>query len=242
MPPVIPGPDTTLCPGESILLDAGNLHSNYAWQNGAGGNTFPVNNPGHYSVTAFLGNCPATDSISVLYFPLLSLFLGQDTGFCPGSNLTLNAGGVWNTVSWSNGSSSNSITVNLPGTYSVAVCDSGNCPYGDTINIIQYPEPIVNLGPDSSLCENETILIHAGNPGSVYQWQNSFPQETFFVTNPGTYWVEVTNVFGCRSRDTIEIDYNFLPPDLGPDLDICNGDDSTRYLFRDCRNRTVPRR
>lgn len=224
IPAVDLGNDTVLCPGETVTLDAGNMHNNYVWQNGAIGKTHLVTSQGQYYVDAFIGTCVESDTVQVWYHPTLSIDLGQDTGYCPGTSITLNAGLNWNSYLWSDGSNGSTLLVTSPGTYHVSLTDIGDCPYSDTINIIQYPEPVVDLGPDSSLCENDALVIDAGNPGSTFQWSNGAGTQSITVNSAGTYWVNVVNQFTCNQLDTIEIDYIFLPLDLGPDQSICKGD------------------
>ncbi|ULQ54836.1 gliding motility-associated C-terminal domain-containing protein [Flavihumibacter fluvii] len=61
------GNDTTLCPGEKLLLDPGN-YDNYLWQDLSAGKVFEVTQPGRYSVTVQNGGgCSGTDAIEVMY-------------------------------------------------------------------------------------------------------------------------------------------------------------------------------
>ena len=51
VPNVEIGNDTTLCQGQTLLLDAGIGYDSYLWNNGSTGTTLNVNSPGTYSVT-----------------------------------------------------------------------------------------------------------------------------------------------------------------------------------------------
>ncbi len=61
------GPDTALCPGETIVLDAGYPGSTYLWNNGSTNQTLAVSSNGLFSVVVTDGSgCNGTDSIDVM--------------------------------------------------------------------------------------------------------------------------------------------------------------------------------
>jgi uncharacterized protein (TIGR02145 family) len=76
------------------------------------------------------------------------------------------------------------------------------------VYIIQPPNPCqaVHFGPDTSLCQGESLLLDATSPNSTYQWQDNSTGPTFNVINPGTYWVVVSEPY-CTVSDTINVSY-----------------------------------
>jgi len=67
------GHDTTLCPGQTLFLDAGSGQHCYLWQDSSMGSSFTVDSAGTYWVKVTTNNfCTYHDSISVSYssFPL----------------------------------------------------------------------------------------------------------------------------------------------------------------------------
>ena len=61
------GNDTTLCPGEKLVLSAG-AYSSYQWQDLSSGAVFEVSQTGEYSVTVSSGEgCSGSDAIRVAY-------------------------------------------------------------------------------------------------------------------------------------------------------------------------------
>jgi gliding motility-associated-like protein len=150
--------------------------------------------------------------------------LGIDTSICAGDTLLLNATAVGATAySWSIGAITPSIKVTLPGIYWCDVTVLG-CTYRDSLNFLGYkPYPIVNLGIDTTICEDDTHLLNATNLNSTYIWQDGSTQPTYQVTQKGTYDVRV-NMGGCIMKDTINIDYKLKPRfTLGQDLQLCLG-------------------
>lgn len=83
---------------------------------------------------------------------------------------------------------------------------------------------LVNLGPDTLLCEGQTLLLHASVPFVSYSWQNSSSDSTFLVTSSGTYHVTTVNAAGCVSSDTINVNYISTVLNLGNDTTLCDGE------------------
>ena len=61
--------------------------------------------------------------------------LGTDTIICNGCSMTLNAGGGFTSYDWSTGETTQTISVDSAGTYTVQVTDTNGCTGGDTIII-----------------------------------------------------------------------------------------------------------
>jgi len=132
LPVVNLGNDTSLCPGGSLLLDAGNPGCTYLWSTGATSQTITVSSAGMYSVTVDNGNCQATDNIQVTFVPQIDL--GGDVYLCNQSGVTLSAFIPNSTYLWSDGSTNSSIAISEAGLYWVTVV-SRNCVLSDTIRV-----------------------------------------------------------------------------------------------------------
>ncbi len=105
-----------------------------------------------------------------------------------------------------------------------------NCPGAPDlagVYIIQEPGPCdtVHLGPDTSLCEGETLFLNATKPNSTYLWQDNSTNATYTVTQAGTYWVTVTEAV-CKTYDTIIVSYTPKPAVTNAPLSktICTGE------------------
>jgi len=94
----------------------------------------------------------------------------------------------------------------------------------DTINATFTPLPMVNLGPDASICTGDSIIITPNNPGSTFLWQDGSTNNTYSAYVTGTYWVEVTTN-NCIAADSINVTLIPLPTvNLGNDTAVCTGD------------------
>ena len=121
-----------------------------------------------------------------------------------------------------------------PGEYSVNlyITDSiGIDTITHTITISTYPK--VELGNDTSICQNQTIVLNSKNAGMNYQWSTSEYEQKINVSKAGKYWVNVANK-GCAKADTILIKLLQLPAvDLGDNLWLCDGKIQTLNGGRD---------
>lgn len=226
-PPVVNlGNDTTICSGNTLTLDAGNPGATYLWSNNATTQTIPVTTAGTYSVVVANGRCTSSDTIIVNVNQTPIVDLGNDTTICSIDSLVLDAGNSAGTYLWSNNATTNIIVVRNTGTYYVTINNNG-CIASDTIEVNTIATPNVNLGNDTTLCDNATLILNATNGNADYLWSNNATTPTITVNTAGTYWVEVENN-GCTASDTINIDYSTSPiVNLGADTFACNGSSIT---------------
>jgi gliding motility-associated-like protein len=120
------------------------------------------------------GLCAATDTI-VLHFinpPVINL--GNDTFVCSPNPVTLNAQNNGNSYLWNSGQTTQSITVNNPGTYWVIV-NNGSCSRTDSINISVVTPPVLNpqfVADTTKGCNPLTInFTNNSSGGTSYIWK-----------------------------------------------------------------------
>jgi len=218
-PPVVElGNDTTACGGlVNMILNAGNPGAQYLWNTGNTTQTLHVTSIGTYWVKVNNGKCSASDSITI--HNLSKPVLGHDTSLCQGGAVVLDAGNPGCIYSWSNGLTTQSISVTTSGIYWVKV--QGGCTVtSDSMKVSIVAPPVVELGADTILCPNAGLFLSAGNPGSTYQWNTGATTQTITVSNPGTYWVKV-NKGGCSRSDSILVG-RINPHMLGPGQSLCS--------------------
>ena len=61
----------------------------------------------------------------------------------------------------------------------------------------------VNLGPDTLMCEKDSLLLNAFSSGSSYLWSDNSTNSSLLVKTAGTYFVTVTDSAGCVAVDTV---------------------------------------
>ena len=124
--------------------------------------------------------------------------LGADTTVC--GCILLNAYNPGASYDWNNGSDYSMINVCLPGTYWVNV-SNGICITTDTIHIVAYSIPLVNI----SILSGTVTTLNAGNPGASYLWNTGETTQTIIADSAGKYYVTVTNQSGCAGSDTLMV-------------------------------------
>lgn len=217
---------TTVCSGDSVTLTATSGGTSQWYMNGilipgATTNTYSTDQPGVYNmIKTNLNGC--FDSASVGTTVILSSYpvvsLGPDTAAC--GWFVLDAGNVGSDYSWSSGDTTQMDTVMITGMNSVTVTNADGCATADTVNVTIHALPLVNVGPDTTVCGG--ILLDAGNPGSLYSWCDGSVGQTTFLVTSGTCMVAVTDTNGCTSFDTITVVVNPNPiVNLGPDVSAC---------------------
>ncbi len=300
------GANRQICPGNTIVLSAGNSYSSYLWQDGSTDSLFTVQQPGRYSVqvkdvcgnvftdtveiephppftfdagpdrikcnndtlqltapsgflnyewlTTYLVTNPQSQSIIVN--PLIDTFyvvraektpgciaydtihittlhspqiqLGQDQRFCPGDSATFDAGNGFSQYTWSNGSTGSAITVTAPGFYDVAAVFFNQCISRDTVRVLPpYTQPTINIHSDTSLCAGGNRIISPGANFASYRWHDGSISPSFNINTTGTYWVQVTDINGCKASDTVNVTKVLPSPSgfLPKDTVICSYSD-----------------
>lgn len=154
------GKDTTLCEWQDFVISPRLTMDSltYRWQDGTSQATCLVRYPGVYWVDVTRGVCTVRDSLVVRYERPISL--GKDTVLCKGESLILNIIRQNRQYLWSDGSSSNKITVNQSGKYWVQVL-SDFCEISDTIQVdfIDCPSLIPNIFTPNQDSKNQTFYI-----------------------------------------------------------------------------------
>lgn len=131
-PTIIAGGPTTFCPGGLVTLTS-SASSGNVWSNGATTRSINVNTSGSYTVRSILnGTCSSAISAATTVtvnasLPTPSISVSGPTTIQQGSSVTLSAPADEAGYLWSNGSTSQSISVNAAGSYSVRIISGSGC-------------------------------------------------------------------------------------------------------------------
>jgi len=104
--------------------------------------------------------------------------------------------------------------------------DDKGCAGTATDNITVNQAPMVAIN-DISICENQWTTFDAGAGYTTYQWSGlgTGNQQELQAASAGKYTVTVSNQFNCTASDSAVLTVNLKPtPDLGDDMEICEGD------------------
>lgn len=156
------------------------------------------------------------------------------TTVCQGASVTLMASTGTNYL-WSNGSTTQSISVNTSGNYTVTVSDASGCsntsmPITVTVNPLPALPTIISSGP-TTFCSGTTVTLTAP-AGFNYLWNTGATTRAITVSSTGNYYVTITNTNGCSSISPITtVTVNAVPPvpTIIPDgpINFCAGESVT---------------
>ncbi|MFM8596585.1 MAG: PKD-like domain-containing protein, partial [Flavobacteriales bacterium] len=200
---ITPSGSTTLCAGSSVTLTA-STGSTYLWSNGLQTQSITVNTAGSYSVIVTnAAGCTTTSSavaVVVNALPAATITANGPTTFCQGGSVTLTASSG-TAYAWSNGATTQSITVSATGNYSVTVTNANGCsatstPVAVTVNTL----PIANITSlnGNTFCQGGSVTL-VSSTGSLYAWSNGLTTQSINVTASANLTVTVTNANGCSA-------------------------------------------
>ena len=124
------------------------------------------------------------------------------TNFCQGGSVTLTAA-AGNSYTWSNGQTTQAITVSQSGSYFVAVNNGTGCASVSTaIQVTVNTAPTANISSTSTtICQGQSTTLTASS-GSTYLWSNGATSQTIQVNSAGSYSVVVTGSTGCSANSS----------------------------------------
>ena len=220
--------DTYLCMGESLVVSANSGYNNYAWTpSSISGNTdvyFPTSSSEDMislTVTGE-GGCTSSDSLAIQVFDLPVVNLGVDNSeICIGESISLNTNPGYINYDWSPSSISSNADTYTPTSLtdnqiSVTITGDGGCTSSDSLELSIFDLPIVEVSlSDSVICLGESIAVNSTLGYVNYDWIPAILNSTNQITPELTetnYFVEVTDINGCKSTDDANLVINQLTP------------------------------
>ncbi len=215
-PTVLANGALSFCHGDSVLLTA-DAWVSYLWNTGASTQSIEADTSGNYFVTVTSSNgCTgASSGITVYVYPLPtpSITASGPLSFCIGDSVTLNCS-VDSLYSWNTGATTQSITTDTSGIYTVTITLNTGCTGTASVTVA------VHLYPTDSIVSSATIPICFGvddtltciPAGASYHWNNNATTQSIIVNDIGNYVVTMIDANGCTATSsTIIITTNPLP-------------------------------
>jgi len=209
------------CAGNDGTLSVNTLNGPapflYNWSNGQNTNPISGLTAGIYSLTVTdADGCSAVCEGEVVYecvcdLEIISLF---PEDFCPGEEGSIqvfySGGTAPYSIIWSNGETTNPITVNTAGSYSVTVTDTNDCESIGVGNVNEYPAPTCSVVTTETECTSPTgtveVNVVGGTPSYSYLWSDGSTSSSVTGLSAGIYSVTVTDSNGCVTECEGEVE------------------------------------
>ncbi len=197
------------CPGGNVTLTA-NSGTAYLWSPG-GQTTQSINvtNAGSYTVrvtnsagTAVTSSPAVVSTSGTGTAPTISA--SGPTSFCPGSSVVLTSSAA-SSYLWTNGATTQSITVSNSGTFSVTA-GSGTCSATSapaTVNSSSAPTtPVITASGSLNVCPG-TVLTLTSSAANGYLWSNGATTRSIAISSAGNYSVTGYSGPSCSAISAI---------------------------------------
>ena len=165
--------------------------------------------------------CTDEDSVTLTVYDSPFLDLGPDTSYCLGGYLALNASSAFTAYRWQDNSTDSIYRASGDGKYWVVVKDAFNCSFSDTVEIFLDPPPVTDIRYLTEICEGDSVILDALNPGATFLWSTGAVSQQITVKDSGFYWVEIDDGT-CPGRDSTNVVIKEYPvPTLPSVVDYC---------------------
>lgn len=170
------GPDTLVCDGSDILLDAG-IYSSYLWNDGSMNRTLNASQSGIYIVTVTDNDgCTGADTLQFEQpEPIDWTLLGKGDVPCPSDSLgyifiSTTGGTPPFSYLWNNGDTTASLQMLPPGSYSQTITDANNCELTSPAIEIQALDSLPAADFNTVLSGGLATFNNRSINGNLYAW------------------------------------------------------------------------
>ncbi len=210
--PTLAGSRTFCTGGSTRLTVAWPGAVAYTWSTGETTRDITVRSSGiiWVRVTDSTG-CQATIVDTVLESSSLRPSVTGARAFCPGTSTVLDAGPDLLWQRWSTLdttvvlSMARQFEVSAAGFYVVRIADSSGCQGIDTLRITEHAPTVARIDGDTQICGGGTASLRATAGLAAYEWSTGARTSDITVTQPGWYWVRVTDRNGCIDTLRVEV-------------------------------------
>tara|TARA_B110000967_G_C18901889_1_gene576324 strand:+ start:28 stop:1341 length:1314 start_codon:yes stop_codon:yes gene_type:complete len=157
-----------------------------------------------------------------------------DTFFCADNTYTLNAQSGMIFYEWSNRLATYAgatKVVTASDTLNLRMLDANGCLYTDTVMIDKKALPVVDLGVDTTICDNVMITFNGPDNMDSYVWNGvAGVAQTYTTMSSQIHTLLAIDFFGCEASDDVRV---LTKPssslDLGVDTAVCAGESITFF-------------
>jgi hypothetical protein len=191
------------------------------WYSAAtGGNLLAASTPVVQGTTYFASQStngcesPTRLSVSPTIYSKATISMVGTSSFCQGETRTITASPA-SAYLWTNGATTQSITVSESGRYAVTLSSAAGCKAtsdAQLITVLAKPAATITASGPTTFVNGGNVLLTA-SPGASYQWSSGATTQGIVVSKSGTYSVRVTNSSGCFTNSSpVEVQSIFSLP------------------------------
>ena len=232
--------DNSVCQGETVTLTSSYADGN-TWSTGETSQSIVVSASGLYSLFHVDANecISPTSEVQVTVNPLPAvpvIIADGPVQFCDGGSVNLSIdNSAGNSVLWSNGETTASISVSQSGSFSVTVTDANGCLSSSTttdVTVFMSPAlPVIGSSDaDNVICADETITL-SSSYADGNNWSTGETTQSIVVSSSGNYSVFYMDANGCQS-DPASVDALVNPL---PEVPVVSADGPIQF----CQGGTV---
>ncbi len=180
-----------------------------------------------YYVTLNDNGCVNRDSVKVRVVDHVTLQAMQDTIICQGDTVRLHLQSNGLQYSWTpaaqviNPLAANPFVITGAPTPYQVVARIGSCTARDEVRVQTIPYPVVNAGPDTTICFNSLAQLKGSTNGSSFNWLSSPTLNNPNVLNPYAtprdpatpYILSATDTKGCP-KPAFDTAFVYMLPDI----------------------------
>jgi len=204
---------TYYCVGGSTQIMVNDGLISYDWSDGNRDPIRTVNNSGTYTVVGTDANgCSNQASIIIEQNELPQPVITGSKTYCPGSSTELSINQQYVSQQWNfDGDISLMPTVDISqnGTIFLEVTDEFGCTGSTSEQIVSNPDLSPIIAGSTTICENTTGVLDAGNGFDNYIWSNGATTSAIEIAAADNYSVTVSTNDGCSG--TTNIDVSIVP-------------------------------
>lgn len=214
IPVANPGSGAANCSGTGAQLN-GSGGVGYQWSPATGLSSATIENPiaspattTNYTLTVTnAAGCVSAPSaaiaVTVYQQPAAPVITASGPiTFCQGGSVQLSAPAA-SVYLWSNGATTQSITVTQSGTFTVRITDANGCTSPNSaatnvvVNVLPAVPTITASGP-LTFCDGFSVNL-TSTSAAAYSWTGGGLSQTIIASSSGSYAVTVTNANGCQA-------------------------------------------
>ncbi|POY34649.1 hypothetical protein C3K47_19190, partial [Solitalea longa] len=171
---------------------------------------------GTYNLTVTdLNNCSATASVIIAEPQTLILSEIHTNATCSQAtgaiNVAITGGTAPYSYNWNNGKSTESISSEPPGSYTLTVTDANNCSQSITVILNDETGPSITVDTQTNVSCNGgddgaiNVTVTGGTAPYSYSWSNGQATEDISGLSQGTYTLTVTDANNCEVTASVTL-------------------------------------